>query len=168
MPETIESLFRSEYARLVRALTLASSSLPLATEAVQDAFVQANRHWARIRDYEEPARWLRRVAVNRIADSRRRVRRRDAGIVRIGSDRRARGADVVPAPDAIADGALVDLRAAVAELPERQRLVVSLHYLADLGVDEVADLLQISPGTVKSQLHDARRSLFRTLEVRDV
>jgi RNA polymerase sigma-70 factor (ECF subfamily) len=164
---TVEDLFRQEYARLVRALSVACGSEDAAIDAVQDAFVQANRHWRKVRDYDDPARWLRRVALNRLADGHRNRRRRDAGVERIGSDRLARGADTVAAPDDHADGSLVDLRAAIAALPERQRLAVSLHYLADLGIDEVAELLGVSAGTVKSQLHDARKNLLATLEVRD-
>ena len=54
---------------------------------------------------------------------------------------------------------LLDLRRAIDALPERMRLVVSLHYLAGLSVGEVADALDIAPGTVKSTLYDARHKL---------
>lgn len=53
---------------------------------------------------------------------------------------------------------------AVAQLPKRQRQVVTLFYLADLPVAEVAILLSIAEGTVKSQLSDARAALRRILE----
>lgn len=168
MDDTLESLFRREYPRLVRALTLATGSEELAAEAVQDAFVQAYRHWKRISAYDDPARWLRRVALNRVTDSHRWSRRRDAGLARLASERQARDADRASAAGDEADGWLIDLHRAVAQLPSRQRMVVSLHYLADLQVDEVAEMMQISAGTVKSQLSDARRNLSRTLEVHDV
>ena len=49
------------------------------------------------------------------------------------------------------------------------RAAVCLHYLADLHVDEVAAALDVAPGTVKSNLHDARRRLREQLgEVSDV
>ena len=166
MDETIDSLFRREYAKLVRALTFACGSEDLAAEAVQDAFVQADRHWSRIRRYDDPARWLRRVAVNRITDARRRDRRSDRKVERLRAVGGPAGTGIEPALDDVVD-TRVDLRRAVAELPERQRLVVGLHHLADLPVDEVAALLDISPGTVKSQLHDARKNLFLLLEVPD-
>ena len=50
---------------------------------------------------------------------------------------------------------LIDLHDAIREPPERQREVVTLHYLADLSVHVIAAQLDISEGTVKSQLHDA-------------
>ena len=52
-------------------------------------------------------------------------------------------------------------------LPTQQRLVICLHHLGGYRVDDVAADLGIAPGTVKSHLHDARRSLRRTLEVAD-
>lgn len=54
---------------------------------------------------------------------------------------------------------LIDLDRAITTLADRQRQVIVLHYLADLPVAEIADLLRISPGTVKSNLHDARARL---------
>ena len=52
----------------------------------------------------------------------------------------------------------------MADLPERMRLAVCLHYLADLSVDDVADALGVASGTVKSNLHDARNRLRPALE----
>ncbi len=49
-------------------------------------------------------------------------------------------------------------------LPRRQREVVTLHYLADLPLVEVAAVLGISIGSVKSHLFDARAALRTTLE----
>lgn len=57
----------------------------------------------------------------------------------------------------------IDLRRAVEQLPPRQRLAVVLHYYLDLPQDEVAAVLGCSVGTVKSNLHDARRVLARKL-----
>ena len=102
----IVHLFRQEYPRLVRALTVAFGA-EVAAEAVQEAFLQADRQ----------------------------------GVQRPLTDE------------------LLDLRRAIDALPERMRLVVSLHYLAGLSVGEVADALDIAPGTVKSTLYDGRHKL---------
>ena len=56
---------------------------------------------------------------------------------------------------------------AVGALPVRQREVIALHYVEDLTIADVAAALEISPGTVKSTLHDARRSLAATLRLTD-
>ena len=54
---------------------------------------------------------------------------------------------------------------AVRSLPDRQAQIVALHYLDDRPVDEIAELLEIAPGTVKTQLHRARATLANRLRV---
>jgi RNA polymerase sigma-70 factor (ECF subfamily) len=157
--QQVEALFRAQYAPLVRGLALAAGSPEAAADAVQDAFVQLHRHWRKISSYDEPVAWLRRVAVNRVQDQRRGLRRRDAAVGRL----RVISAAAAASPDL---DAIADLRAAVDELPRGQRLVIGLHHLSGLPVAEVADALEISEGTVKSQLHDARNNLRSALEVR--
>jgi len=152
-PMSIEALFRAEYGPLVRALTLACGSPEDAADAVQDAFVQAERHWHKVAGYDQPAAWLRRTAVNRLANRRRGDRRREAYLARtVAGFAEQRPVDL-------------DLRSAVEALPSGQRLAVGLHYLADLPVDAVAEAMGISAGTVKSQLHDARAALARRPEI---
>ncbi len=72
-------------------------------------------------------------------------------------------ADVITA--AAADELSVDVGRQVAALPPRQRAAVVLHYFVDLTVDDVAALMGCSPGTVKSNLHDARKALAAALGV---
>jgi RNA polymerase sigma-70 factor (ECF subfamily) len=152
---SVEELFRAEYARLVRALAVSAGGVDAAADAVQDAFVQANRHWARIGQYDDPAAWLRRVAVNRISNQRRDRRRRTHALPRIS---------IVSSPVATDVHPDLDLRAVVAALPVQQRTAVCLYYLADLSVEQVSDAMGIAVGTVKSHLHDARRSLSLRLQ----
>jgi RNA polymerase sigma-70 factor (ECF subfamily) len=58
----------------------------------------------------------------------------------------------------------LDVEEVVRRLPRRQREVVTLYYLADLSVAEVAHLLGISVGSVKAHLSDARSALRARLE----
>ena len=153
MDAEFDELFRRHYAPLVRALSVASGREE-AADAVQDAFLEAHRRWGRVRDYDRPEAWVRRVAVNRLVDGHRRRVRGDRLLARAAVVDRA---DLAPTD--------LDLRAAVRGLPQGQRLVVCLHYLADLSVADVADALGVTEGTVKSQLHDARRSLAQAKEV---
>jgi RNA polymerase sigma-70 factor (ECF subfamily) len=153
----IDELFAAEYGRLVRSLGVAFDPVD-AADAVQDAFVQADRIWdASLRTYAEPAAWVRRVAVNRLLNGERNRRRREE-ILRT----------IRPVADADLTADLLDLRRAVAALPDRMRAAVCMHYLADLSVAEVAAALEVTEGTVKSNLHDARTRLRRFLEVSDV
>lgn len=151
MANEFERLFRAEYPRLVRALTLACGDRETAADAAQEAFLQAHRHWRRISVYTDRPAWLRRVAVNRLAN-------RSRGRIRLQSF-----LDRTPAPKAAVDADLVpdrlDLQGAVNALPAQQRLVVALHYLLDLSIAEVAQTLDVAPATVRSHLHSARRAL---------
>jgi len=153
----VSELFDAEYERLVRSLGVAFDA-HAAADAVQEAFIQADRSWSQVATLDDPAAWVRRVAINRLLNgSRDRKRRREIL------------ATVRPVVAADLTDELVDLRRAIASLPDRMRAAVCLHYLADLAVDDVAAALEVSPGTVKSNLHDARTRLRELLgEVSDV
>lgn len=155
MARDFEDMFRVEYPRLVRALTLVCGDPEVAADVAQDAFLQAHRHWRRIGTYTDHAGWLRHVATNRLAN-RHRGRRRLQGFLT-----RTTPAAVAPSAPAAPDdlAATLDLRAAVAALSPQQRMVVALHHLLDLPVTEVARTLDIAPATVRSHLHAARRAL---------
>jgi RNA polymerase sigma-70 factor (ECF subfamily) len=152
----LERLFRDEYPRLVHGLAVVVGDTEAALDLAQDAFVQASRHWPRVSGYDNPAAWLRRVAFNRALNEKRRVRRWDAVAHRLARPAATDG--VEPS---------LDFDAALRRLPRRQRAVVALFYVLDMPVAEIAGLLAISEGTVKSQLHDARRALAPQLEVDD-
>ena len=150
---SVDELFDRHYAPIVRALAVAFDDAEGAADAVQEAFIQADRRWRTVGRYDDPAAWIRRVAINRLRNHRRNRLRR-AEIV----------AAIRPlAPEDLTD-ALLDLRRALADLPEKQRVAVCLHHIAGVPVDEVAATLEVSPGTVKSNLHDARLRLRADLE----
>jgi RNA polymerase sigma-70 factor (ECF subfamily) len=149
---SIDALFDSEYPRLVRALGVAFEP-ESAADAVQEAFFAASRRWNRVARLEDPAAWVRRVALNRLLNERRDTLRRTEIL-----------ASVAPSGRDESGEARLDLRRAVERLPERMRLAVCLHYLADLSVSDVAELMDVSVGTVKSNLHDARAKLREQLE----
>ena len=151
----IEDVFRACYAPLVRALTPALG-IDLATEAVQEAFLEAVRRPRQFDQLDNPSAWIRRVAVNRALNRRR------------SAQRAARAVSRLPAPTAEAPRDRdPDLTRALQALTHRQRLMVGLYYLAELSIDETADLLAVSPGTVKSTLHDCRARLRDLMEVSD-
>lgn len=148
----LESIFRSDFSSLVRSLAPAAGSPAQAADAVQEAFVQAHLHWRRVSRYDDPVGWIRRVAVNRVLNQRRSGRRQEAALARLVP---APAAQYVQAP-ALADATLA---AALAALPLRQRTAVSLRFLGDLSVAEVARAMDISEGAVKSHVHRARERL---------
>lgn len=143
----VEALFRSEYERLVRSLGLAFDP-ESASDAVQEAFIEADRRWSTVSRLDDPTGWVRRVALNRLRSGRRNRLRRSEILATI----RVR-------PQESLSEHLLDLRTSLAQLPERMRLVTCLYYLADLTIEQVADAVGSAPGTVKSTLHEARRQL---------
>ena len=157
MAGEFEELYTSAFGRLVGQLFLVTGDLHEAEEVVQEAFTRAAGRWPRLREYDVPEQWVRRVAINLATDGRRRVRRRLAVLAQLDAE----AAAVVP-PISV-DGLAV--AAALATLPRRQRQVVVLHYRLDLPVREVASQLSMPVGTVKSRLARARSALAAQLDV---
>ncbi len=151
----LDGLFRAHYGRLVRALGLACGDVEQAADAVQEAFVRAHVRWRRIRRYDDPVGWIRRVAVNLLRDERRRSGRKQRAIERLSSR-----AEAQVGPPREPDQLDVLLR----ELPIQQRTAVVLYYVEGLDVGEVADAMQVAEGTVKSHLFDARRKLRAVID----
>lgn len=150
-----ESLFRDNYAVLVRSLAVASGDREAAADAVQEAFIQLCLHWKRVSKYDCPVAWVRRVAINRLSNHERSLRRRAAALLRVRNQRPQMD------PDPLVQ---TSLGRALANLPLRQRVATALYYLEDLPVAEVARSMGISEGSVNTHLHRARAALKLALE----
>lgn len=150
-----EALFSAQNTSLVRALTASCGDRALAEDSVQEAFARLLVNWDRISDYDDPAAWVRRVALNLTQDHRRSLLRRARLLTRLDAK-----------PGAVSYSAEADpgLWRAVRELPFQQRTALSLFYLGDLKVSEVAATMKISQGAVKSYLDRARDTLRGKLE----
>jgi RNA polymerase sigma-70 factor, ECF subfamily len=152
--------YQAAVRRLTRAVTANASD---ADDAAQDAFLSA---LDRIETYD-PSRpfgpWLMRIATNAGIDLvRRRTVRRAAAL-----DERAPARGPSPASDAEAAEIRVRLEAALGELPERQRAAVTLFDVEGYSHAEIAAVLQIPEGTVRSDVFHARRALRVALEAFD-
>jgi RNA polymerase sigma factor (sigma-70 family) len=149
--ETVDSLFRAHYGRLVRALTLACNDQEIAADAVQEAFVKAHLHWRRIQHYDDPVGWIRRVAINRLRDDHRRQSRKGVALERLAGE---------PVAESVEQrGFDSDLQTILAQLPKQQRIAIALFYVDELSVAEVAAALKVTEGAVKSYLHQGRARL---------
>ncbi|MCU0256216.1 MAG: sigma-70 family RNA polymerase sigma factor [Vicinamibacterales bacterium] len=131
-----------------------------ADDAAQEGFLAA---WQAIEKYDprQPfAPWLLRIVINQARDLRRRRTVRTTTSIPLSVE--ASG----PSPEAATDAALIGdrLRVALAGLPERQRMVVMLFDAEGWAHGEIGGLLGIPDGTVRSELHHARRALRQTLE----
>jgi RNA polymerase sigma-70 factor (ECF subfamily) len=132
-----------------------------ADDAAQDGLVAAWRSLERF-DPERPFRpWLMRIVVNAARDLARRRTVRQTEALSPGTP--AGGAS----PEQESERALLRerLRLALATLPERQRLVVTLFDAEGFSHAEIADLVGAPEGTVRSELFHARRALREELGV---
>ncbi|HEV2810355.1 MAG TPA: sigma-70 family RNA polymerase sigma factor [Acidimicrobiales bacterium] len=150
--EGLEVLFRREFAPMVRALTILAGDAEAAADAVQDAFVQAHRHWARVSRLDNPTAWVRHAAINRLRNQRRGHNRMIAALPRL---LRQESVEELTAT--------LDLPSVLALLPEQQRAVVTLYYLLEQPTSAVADTLGVSEATVRSHLRHARVRLAGSL-----
>src|SRR3954453_367809 len=139
--------------RLVGHLYGVPGNAAEAEDLVQDAFVRAAAAARRFLSLDNPEAWLRTVAIN-IQRSRWRKLRNFSRV----RDRLASPPNDLPALED-----RLDVIEAMRTLPEGQREVVALHYLADLDVAEVARTLGIPEGTVKSRLSRGRDALALAL-----
>jgi RNA polymerase sigma-70 factor (ECF subfamily) len=132
--------FASTYPAIVRSAALVVGDREVARELAQEAFVKALLHWKRVRTYEHPEAWVRKVAFRMALRSKRREG--------------PRGVMVEPAiADVTPD---LDLVRVIGKLPTMQRAAIALHYLDDLPVDEVAAVLGCSPSTARVHVHRGR------------
>lgn len=154
-----EDFYRSEFPSVVGLAYALSGSRSGAEDLAQDAFLAAYRNWPRIRGYDKPGAWVRRVVSNRSVSFFRRRMVEARGLARLALRRD-------PALPELSEEA-AEFWMAVRALPKRQAQVVALYYLGDLPVTEVARILELAEGTVKSHLHAARRTLAARLKLEE-
>jgi len=134
-----------------------------ARDATQDAFLTVLRKLSTFRGEAAFTTWLHRVTVNACYDLLRK-RRRAPMLERGGDDLPA--AEPPPAPDhADSSDLSIDVRRALLQVPEDFRVAMILHDVQDLPQEEVAAILGVPVGTVKSRLHRGRIALARALGV---
>ena len=130
-----------------------------AEELAQDAWVRA---WERLGSFRGDATfgtWMHRLTVNLLLDRRRSDARWKKRVVSMDDEAR-----VEPAAVAAPAGARLDLERAVRTLPEGARVVFLLHEVEGYKHREIAERLGVAVGTVKAQLHRARKLLQAALE----
>jgi len=150
--QDIDEFYAAHARGLVLQLYAFTGDLGAAQDLVQEAFCRALPRWERLRTYDDPAAWVRRVAWN-LATSRWRRTRAALDFARRQREEHVAG----PSPDRVA------LAAALAKLPPNQRKAVVLRHLADLSVAEIAQQLGAAEGTVRVWLHRGRAALAAEL-----
>ncbi len=144
--DDFEAFFRREHPRLLAIAMAVVGDREVARELVQDALLKAFTSWPRIASLDSPGGWTRKVLINLSIDVHRRHHRERGALTRLQAPPTIE-APSLPTPA---------LWSAVQRLPRLQRSVVALYYVDDMPVSEVATVLGVSPGTVKTSLSRAR------------
>jgi RNA polymerase sigma-70 factor, ECF subfamily len=159
--EALDGLARRWTPRLLRYATRLLGGSGTATDAardvVQETWVGAIRGLVRLRDPAQFPAWIYGIATRKCADA-----------IRTNVRRRTRETDAASG-ESVEDAALpleqhIDLAEAIRRLPPWHRAAVHLYYREDLTVDEIATVMRVPAGTVKSRLHHARQALKRQLD----
>ena len=126
-----------------------------AEELAQDVFLQLYRNLASIESAAHLTHWLRQVTTRRCIDQARRSKLRAVPL-----DDVAEVASPVKTTDPFMDR---KLRQLLDDLPDVQRMIVTLRYQEDLDPSEICRIVEMPVNTVKSHLHRALQSLRRKL-----
>jgi RNA polymerase sigma-70 factor (ECF subfamily) len=150
--EVLEQLYRERYAGFRNALTPVAGSREAARDAVQEAFARALRDARRLRRHESAAAWVWQIALN------------------LALRERGRGAtDDIPDDLTIVEPERdPDLAAAIQTLPPRRRLILFLRYYADFSYAEIAEAMEVAPGTVAATLAQAHAALLDRLMTKEM
>ncbi len=158
--DEFEDFYQASYGRVVAMVAALTGSKQEAEDVAQEAYARALSRWSRLRGYDLPEAWVRKVALRIAIDSGRRVRRNLAAAVRLAAERR-------PVESEPADELKYSpLGAALLGLPVHERQVIVLYYVTDLPVDAIAAECGLPVGTVKTRLAVARRHLEQKLTSR--
>jgi len=154
-----EEYASARWPALYRTALLLTGNTAEAEDLAQQTLVKVYAGWSKVRSADSPDAYVRRMLVNELTTDRRRGARR--ALVAVPAAPEA-------APAGIDPGERLDLWRQVVQLPPRQRAVLVLRFYEDLTEAETAQVLGVALGTVKSQAHDALRTLRTRLGQQEV
>ena len=158
--DAFELLYREHAGRIFAlCLRLKAGDSTDATELMQDVFIRAWRRLETFRGDCAFSSWLHRLAVNTMLENTRGDNRRIAKVLPMDDTSRLAGAARSSGIDL-----KMDMEDAIASLPKGARLAFVLHDVEGYQHQEIAERLGVTVGTIKAQLHRARRLLRERLE----
>ncbi|MGG4213459.1 sigma-70 family RNA polymerase sigma factor [Paenibacillus sp. FSL L8-0638] len=123
-------------------------------DAMQEAMLKAYQSLGELREPRYFKTWLLRILINEC----HLIIRKQKRIVPV--------AEFIKEPSTSGGYEKIELREAIDHLEESMRTVISLHYLRDMPIREISEVLDVSEGAVKTRLHRARRTLMGLLQNR--
>lgn len=157
-PEAFGELFRRHRDRMWAVAIRTLGDREAAADCVQEAFIAAFRRADSFRGDAAVTTWLHRIVVNACID---RMRREKHVVRRIGDLAEIDLPDLHDRYTTAESG--LDVRAALATLPEAQRMALVLVDMHGLSVAEAAQILEVAEGTVKSRCFRGREALAALL-----
>jgi RNA polymerase sigma-70 factor (ECF subfamily) len=160
--EALDRLARRWTPRLLRYATRvlggSGDAVETARDVVQDTWIGVIRGLGGLRDPAQCPAWIYGIATRKCADA-----------IRNQQQRRRRDADIAaedgrnPVESTVSER--IDLANAIRNLPPIHRAAIHLFYVEELSTEEIASVLGVPAGTVKSRLHHAREALKRQFGV---
>jgi RNA polymerase sigma-70 factor, ECF subfamily len=157
MDKGFEEFVQRHYKPLAKTLALMTLDKQLAADATHDAFLRLQIRWAGGDPLDDPVAWLYRVAINRCRDYRRQIDRAERLFDRLALRAPTGDEGEAWAPE-------LEFSSLMRRLPKQQRIAAVLFYQADLSTAQIARVMQISEGAVKSHLFRAREALRPLVE----
>ncbi|HEX6237508.1 MAG TPA: RNA polymerase sigma factor [Acidimicrobiales bacterium] len=155
--DALDTLLRRHHDRLAALCRRLTGDPADADDALQEALIAVARGIRRFDGRATFSTWTYRVTTNACFDELRRRRRRPDLVDPDGSGPVGGMPDPAPGVDAVAGR--LDVEAALAHLPEEFRAAVVLRDLCDLDYAQIAEVLDLPPGTVRSRIARGRRRL---------
>lgn len=164
-----EHVYRREVGRVFALCLRMTADAGRARELTQSVFVRAWDRLASFRGESQLSSWLHRIAVNEVLIEARTERRRKARVV-LADDHAAESAGAVEDAPAYTGITLpvdtesrIDLERAIAMLPPGARTVFVLHDIEGYRHEEISQMTGSAEGTLRAQLHRARKLLMEAL-----
>lgn len=154
-----EALYRRHSSRVHAICLRLTADRHGAEEAVQDVFVRLWERLGSFRGESAFSSWLHRLAINTVLQTMRSTRRREARVM-TSDDGELEDAPI----KTLGVEERIDLEDAIARLPQQVRTVVVLHDIEGFTHEEIALMMSVPPGTIRSQLSRARKTLLQWLQ----
>lgn len=156
--ETFENLYQANAGRIYALCLRMSGDATHAKDLTQEVFIRAWKKLHTFRGESQLSTWLRRLAVNVCLNWLEQEKRRGRGHVEVED------LTVFEEKRGSSPEAAIDLQSAIATLPAKARAVFVLHDVEGYRHEDIARMSGVAVGTVKSQLHRARKLLQQKLE----
>lgn len=160
VPGSFEQLYQSDYRAVVGLTYAMTGSRWVAEDLAQEAFLRAHREWSQVEQMLSPGGWVRRVALNLARSRWRRMRSEARASLRLASQAQRGNTQGEPELEVFWEE--------VRRLPARQSQALTLRYVEDMSLAQIASVLDVAEGTVKALLHQGRGRLSRQLVAKGI